>query len=180
MDDCVNAALHLARAGKADAERLIARGGSAGGFTTLAALAFRDAFAAGAIYYGVSDLAALARDTHKFESRYLDSLIGPYPERRDLYDERSPIRRADALSCPIILFQGLDDRVVPPSQSETMADALRRKGVPTAYIAFAGESHGFRKPENITRALEAELYFYARVLGFAPADDLEPVEIEGI
>ena len=180
VDDCVSAALHLARAGKADGERLIARGGSAGGFTTLAALAFRDAFAVGASYYGVSDLAALARDTHKFESRYLDSLIGPYPERRDLYDERSPIRRADGLSCPIILFQGLDDRVVPPSQSETMADALRRKGVPTAYIAFAGESHGFRKPENITRALEAELYFYARVLGFAPADELAPVEIEGI
>ena len=180
VDDCMNAALHLAREGAADADRLIARGGSAGGYTTLAALAFRDAFAAGASYYGVSDLSALARDTHKFESRYLDSLIGPYPERRDLYDARSPIRHTDGLSCPIILFQGLEDKVVPPSQSEMMADALRRKGIPMAYIAFEGEQHGFRKAENIIRALEAELQFYARILGFEPADDLEPVEIEGI
>ena len=180
VDDCVNAALHLARAGKADAERLMIRGGSAGGYTTLAALAFRDVFAAGASYYGVSDLSALARDTHKFESRYLDSLIGPYPERRDLYESRSPIRHADRLSCPIILFQGTEDKVVPPSQSEMMADALRRKGIPMAYMAFEGEQHGFRKPENITRALEAELYFYAQILGFEPADDVEPVEIEGL
>ena len=180
VDDCVNAALHLARAGKADAERLMIRGGSAGGYTTLAALAFRDVFAAGASYYGVSDLSALARDTHKFESRYLDSLIGPYPERRDLYESRSPIRHADRLSCPIILFQGTEDKVVPPSQSEMMADALRRKGIPMAYMAFEGEQHGFRKPENITRALEAELYFYAQILGFKPADDVEPVEIEGL
>ena len=180
VDDCVNAALHLARAGKADAERLIIRGGSAGGYTALAALAFRDAFAVGASYYGVSDLSALARDTHKFESRYLDSLIGPYPERRDLYESRSPIRHADRLSCPIILFQGTEDKVVPPSQSEMMADALRRKGIPMAYMAFEGERHGFRKPENITRALEAELYFYAQILGFEPADDIEPVEIEGL
>ena len=180
VDDCMNAALHLAREGAADADRLIARGGSAGGYTTLAALAFRDAFAAGASYYGVSDLSALARDTHKFESRYLDSLIGPYPERRDLYDARSPIRHADGLSCPIILFQGMEDKVVPPSQSEMMADALRRKGIPMAYIAFAGEQHGFRKAENIIRALESELYFYARILGFEPADELTPVEIEGL
>ena len=180
VDDCVNAALHLARAGKADAGRLIARGGSAGGYTTLAALAFRDAFAVGASYYGVSDLSALARDTHKFESRYLDSLIGPYPARRDLYDERSPLRHADGLSCPIILFQGLEDKVVPPSQSEMMADALRRKGIPMAYIAFEGEQHGFRKSENIIRALESELYFYARVLGFKPADELPAVDIEGL
>ncbi len=180
VDDCVNAALHLARAGKADAARLIARGGSAGGYTTLAALAFRDAFAVGASYYGVSDLSALARDTHKFESRYLDSLIGPYPARRDLYDERSPLRHADGLSCPIILFQGLEDKVVPPPQSEMMADALRRKGIPMAYIAFEGEQHGFRKSENIIRALESELYFYARVLGFKPADELPAVDIEGL
>ena len=180
VDDCVNAALHLARAGKADAGRLIARGGSAGGYTTLAALAFRDAFAVGASYYGVSDLSALARDTHKFESRYLDSLIGPYPARRDLYDERSPIRHTEGLSCPIILFQGLEDKVVPPPQSEMMADALRRKGIPMAYIAFEGEQHGFRKSENIIRALESELYFYARVLGFKLADELPAVEIEGL
>ena len=180
VDDCANAALHLAREGAADADRLIARGGSAGGYTTLAALAFRDAFAAGASYYGVSDLSALARDTHKFESRYLDSLIGPYPERRDLYDARSPIQHTDGLSCPIILFQGMEDKVVPPSQSEMMADALRRKGIPMAYIAFEGEQHGFRKAENIIRALEAELHFYARILGFEPADELAPVEIEGL
>lgn len=180
VDDCVNAALHLARAGKADADRLMIRGGSAGGYTTLAALAFRDVFRVGASYYGVSDLSALARDTHKFESRYLDSMIGPCPERRDLYESRSPIRHADALSCPIILFQGMEDKVVPPPQSEMMADALRRKGIPMAYMAFAGEQHGFRKSENITRALEAELYFYARILGFKPADKIEPVEIEGI
>lgn len=180
VDDCANAALHLAREGAADADRLIARGGSAGGYTTLAALAFRDAFAVGASYYGVSDLSALARDTHKFESRYLDSLIGPYPERRDLYDARSPIQHTDGLSCPIILFQGLEDKVVPPAQSEMMADALRRKGIPMAYIAFEGEQHGFRKAENIIRALESELHFYARILGFEPADELEPVEIEGI
>ena len=180
VDDCVNAALHLARAGKADAERLIIRGGSAGGYTTLAALAFRDVFSAGASYYGVSDLSALARDTHKFESRYLDSLIGAYPERRDLYESRSPIRHADRLSCPIILFQGMEDEVVPPSQSETMANALRRNGIPMAYVAFEGEQHGFRKSENIIRALEAELHFYARILGFEPADDIEPVEIKGL
>ena len=180
VDDCVNAALHLARAGKADAERLMIRGGSAGGYTTLAALAFRDVFRVGASYYGVSDLSALARDTHKFESRYLDSMIGPYPERRDLYESRSPINHADGLSCPIILFQGMEDKVVPPSQSEMMADALRRKGIPMAYMAFEGEQHGFRKSENIIRALEAELYFYARILGFETADDIEPVEIEGL
>ena len=180
VDDCVNAALHLARDGKADADRLIIRGGSAGGFTTLAALAFRDVFSVGASYYGVSDLSALARDTHKFESRYLDSMIGPYPERRDLYEARSPIRHADGLSCPIILFQGTEDRVVPPSQSEMMADALRRKGIPMAYVAFEGEQHGFRKSENIIRALEAELHFYARILGFETADEIAPVEIEGL
>ena len=175
----MNAALHLARAGKADADRLMIRGGSAGGYTTLAALAFRDVFRVGASYYGVSDLSALARDTHKFESRYLDSMIGPYPERRDLYESRSPIRHADSLSCPIILFQGMEDKVVPPPQSQMMADALRRKGIPMAYMAFESEQHGFRKSENIIRALEAELYFYARILGFEPADKIEPVEIEG-
>ncbi len=154
--------------------------GAARGYTTLAALTFRDIFKAGASYYGVGDPEALVKDTHKFESRYLDGLIGPYPKRRDLYLERSPICHVDNLSCPVIFFQGSEDRVVPPDQAEMMADALRRKGVPVSYLLFPGEGHGFRKAENIKRALEAELYFYARIFGFTPADDLEPVAIENL
>ena len=180
IDDCINAALHLVREGEVDVDRLMVRGGSAGGYTTLASLTFRDVFKVGASYYGVSDLEALATETHKFESRYLDSMIGPYPERRDLYLERSPIHHTDRLSCPIILLQGLEDRVVLPNQAEMMVDALRKKGLPVAYIPFEGEQHGFRKSENIKRALEAELYFYSQILGFDIADDFEPVEIEGI
>ena len=156
-----NAALHLVREGEVDGDRLIVRGGSAGGYTTLASLTFRDVFKVGASYYGISDLEALARDTHKFESRYLDSLIGPYPERRDLYVERSPIHHTDRLSCPIILMQGLEDEVVPPNQAEVMVEALRNKGLPLAYLAFEGEQHGFRKSENVVRSLEAEMYFYS-------------------
>ena len=143
-------------------------------------LTFRDVFKVGASYYGISDLEALARDTHKFESRYLDSLVGPYPERRDLYIERSPIHHTDRLSCPIILMQGLEDEVVPPNQAEVMVDALRNKGLPVAYLAFEGEQHGFRKPENVVRSLEAEMYFYSRILGFDLADEIEPVEIENL
>ena len=134
--------------------------------------------AAGASHYGVSDCEALARDTHKFESRYLDKLIGPYPARRDLYAARSPIRHTDGLSCPVIFLQGLEDRIVPPDQAEAMFDALRRKGIRTAYLPFEGEQHGFRKAANIQRALEAELYFLGRIFGFEPADDIEPVPIE--
>ena len=180
IDDCINAALHFVREDEVDVDRLMVRGGSAGGYTTLAALTFREVFKVGASYYGVSDLEALATETHKFESRYLDSMIGPYPERRDLYLERSPIHHTDRLSCPIILLQGLEDRVVLPNQAEMMVDALRKKGLPVAYIPFEGEQHGFRKSENIKRALEAELYFYSQILGFDIADDFEPVEIEGI
>ena len=180
IDDCINAALHLVREDEVDVDRLMVRGGSAGGYTTLASLTFRDVFKVGASYYGVSDLEGLATETHKFESRYLDSMIGPYPERRDLYLERSPIHHTDQLSCPIILLQGLEDRVVLPNQAERMVDALRDKGLPVAYIPFEGEQHGFRKSENIKRALEAELYFYSRILGFDIADDFEPVEIEGL
>ena len=180
IDDCINAALHLVREGEVDGDRLMVRGGSAGGYTTLASLTFRDVFKVGASYYGVSDLEALATETHKFESRYLDSMIGPYPERRDLYTERSPIHHTDQLSCPIILLQGLEDRVVLPNQAEMMVDALRKKGLPVAYIPFEGEQHGFRKSENVKRALEAELYFYSRILGFDIADEIEPVEIEGL
>lgn len=180
VDDCVNAAKYLVNRGLVDGERVAIRGGSAGGYTTLCALTFRKFFKAGASYFGVSDLEALDKDTHKFESRYNRSLIGPYPERRDLYYARSPIHFADKISCPVIFFQGLEDKVVPPSQSEMMVEALRRKGIPVAYMAFEGEQHGFRKAENIKRSLEAELYFYAKVFGFAIADSVEPVPIENL
>ena len=180
VDDCVNGALYLVQQGEADGNRLIIRGGSAGGYTTLAALTFRSVFKAGASYFGVSDLEALEKDTHKFESRYSDSLVGPYPERRDLYMERSPIHFTDRISCPIIFFQGLEDKVVPPEQSVKMFEALRSKGLPTAYVPFEGEQHGFRKGETIKRALEAELYFYSKVLGFELAERVEPVHIENL
>jgi dipeptidyl aminopeptidase/acylaminoacyl peptidase len=179
-DDCINAARYLAERGEVDGQRLAIRGGSAGGYTTLCALVFHDDFAAGASYFGVADCAALATDTHKFESRYLDGLIGPWPAARDVYYERSPIHFADRLSCPVILFQGLDDKVVPPAQAEAMVDALRAKHLPFAYLAFEGEQHGFRKAETIQRTLEAEQYFYSRVFGFPLAETVEPVEIENL
>ena len=176
-EDCVKAALHLAELGEVDRARLVIRGGSAGGYATLCALTFYDDFAAGASYYGVADLGALARDTHKFESRYLDRLVGPYPERADLYRERSPIEHVEQLQVPVILFQGLEDAVVPPNQAEQMVAALSRNGVPHAYLPFEGEQHGFRRAETNIRCLEAELYFYGRIMGFEPAGDPEPVEI---
>ncbi len=180
VDDCVHAARFLADTDRADGSRLAIRGGSAGGYTTLQALTTTDVFAAGASHFGVSDLAALAAHTHKFESRYLDSLVGPYPEAEATYRERSPIHNAERLSSPVIFLQGLEDRIVPPAQSERMADVLREKGIPVAYVAFAGEQHGFRRAENIRRALEAELDFYGRILGFTPAGDLEPAPIENL
>ena len=170
----------LAEQGLADPARLIIRGGSAGGYTTLAALAFHDGFSAGASHFGISDIEALARDTYKFESRYLDQLIGPYPERADLYRERSPINHLEGFTAPLLLLQGLDDPVVPPNQSEMIFEALKSKGVPTAYLAFEGEAHGFRKAQNQIRALEAELYFYSRVLGFETAQPLPELTIEGL
>ena len=179
-DDCVNGALFLVAREDSDRERLMIDGGSAGGYTTLCALTFRDTFKAGASHYGVSDAEALAKDTHKFESRYLDGLIGPYPERRDLYIERSPINFTNQLSCPVIFFQGLEDKVVPPSQAEKMVEALRTKGLAVAYVAFPGEQHGFRRAENIRRALDAELYFYSRIFGFDLAEPIEPVEIDNL
>jgi dipeptidyl aminopeptidase/acylaminoacyl peptidase len=178
--DCVSAARSLAAGGRADARRLAITGGSAGGYTTLCALTFHDVFAAGASHYGVSDLEALAKDTHKFESRYLDRLIGPWPEAAALYRERSPIHHVDRLSCPIIFFQGLEDAVVPPNQAKLMVDALRRKGLPVAYLTFAGEQHGFRKAETIQTVLRAELAFYGRVFGFTPADGLEDLVVENL
>jgi dipeptidyl aminopeptidase/acylaminoacyl peptidase len=179
-EDCVRAATFLAGTGEADGGRLAIRGGSAGGYATLCALVFHDEFAAGASYYGVADTETLAQDTHKFESRYLDNLIGPYPERRDVYRERSPIHFTERLRAPLILFQGLEDEIVPPNQAETMAASLRENGIPYAYLAFAGEQHGFRRAETNIRCLEAELYFYGRILGFEPAGEIEPVEIVGL
>ncbi len=180
VDDCVNGALYLVEQGLVDGDRLAIRGGSAGGYTTLSVLTFRDAFKVGASYFGVSDLEALATETHKFESRYLDGLIGPYPERRDLYVARSPIHHTEALSCPIIFLQGLEDKVVPPNQAEKMVAALQDKGIPVAYLAFEGEQHGFRRAENIKRSLEAELYFYAKILDFELAEPVEPVTVENL
>ncbi|HEV3331756.1 MAG TPA: prolyl oligopeptidase family serine peptidase [Bryobacteraceae bacterium] len=161
VEDCIRGARHLAGQGLVDGTRCVITGGSAGGYTVLAALTFDGYFRGGASHYGVSDLGALATDTHKFESRYLDSLIGLYPERADLYRERSPISHVERLSAPVIFFQGDEDRVVPPSQTELMVNALRQKGVPVGYLLFSGEQHGFRKAGNIKRALDAELYFYA-------------------
>jgi dipeptidyl aminopeptidase/acylaminoacyl peptidase len=180
VDDCVNGAKYLADQGWVDGDRLCIDGGSAGGYTTLAALAFRDLFKAGASHYGVSDLEALAKDTHKFESRYLDGLIGPYPARRDLYIERSPIHAIDRLNCPLIFFQGDEDKIVPPNQAEMMVNALQEKGLPVAYVLFKGEQHGFRKAENIKRALDGELYFYAQVFNFPLAEQMEPVAIANL
>ena len=153
------------------------RGGSAGGFTVLAALAFHDVFAAGASRYGVADLEALATETHKFESRYLDSLIGPYPEAKDVYVARSPIHHVDRLDAPMIVLQGEEDTIVPPNQSEMIVEALEAKGIPVAYLLFEGEQHGFRQADNIVRALESELAFFGQMLGFDPADELPAVEI---
>ena len=180
VDDCVAAAEYLINSGRADAKRCAIRGNSAGGYTTLAALAFRDLFCAGASYYGISDLEVLARDTHKFESRYLDRLIGPYPEQQAIYRERSPIHYVAQLTAPMIVFQGLEDKVVPPNQAELIVNALRDKGIAVAYVPFEGERHGFRLAANIKRALEAELYFYSRIFDFSLAENIEPVTIHNL
>jgi len=172
VEDCTRAALHLAGEGHADRARLAISGGSAGGYTTLCALTFRDVFGAGASHYGIGDLEALVRDTHKFEARYLDGLVGPYPEARDVYVARSPVHAPERLSCSVIFFQGLEDKVVPPNQAEAMVAALAERGIPHAYVPFEGEQHGFRRAENIRAALEGELFFYGRIFGFetdAPA-----------
>ncbi|MEZ5174948.1 MAG: S9 family peptidase [Acidimicrobiia bacterium] len=177
VEDCCAAAEYLVDQGLVDGNRLAIRGGSAGGYTTLAALAFKDTFRAGGNLFGVSDIAALAQDTHKFESRYEAQLVGPWPEAEDLYRARSPINHLDGFDCPLITFQGLEDLVVPPSQSEAIMDALDRRGIPNAYLTFGGEQHGFRRAESIITVFNAELSFYAQVFGFEPADDIEPVAI---
>ncbi len=180
VHDCANGAHYLAAQARVDGERLIIRGGSAGGYTTLAALTFQNIFKAGASHFGISDLETMTKDTHKFESRYLDTLVAPYPARRDVYVERSPIHFTQRLSSAMILFQGLEDKIVPPDQSEKMFEAVRAKELPVAYLAFEGEQHGFRKAENIKRTLDAELYFYSRVFKFDLADPVDPVEIENL
>lgn len=180
VEDCVAAARFLADGGHVDPERMVIRGGSAGGFTALAALTFGDTFAAGASLYGVTDLALLAADTHKFESRYLDGLVGPWPEAAPTYEERSPLHHVDRLRRPVIAFQGLDDRVVPPNQATLIVDALRLAGVPVSYLPFAGEGHGFRSAATIVKVLESELSFYCQVLGLPHPPDLQRVPIDNL
>jgi dipeptidyl aminopeptidase/acylaminoacyl peptidase len=178
--DCIAAARFLMAERRVDERRLAITGGSAGGYTTLCALTFHDVFRVGASHYGVSDLEALAKETHKFESRYLDRLVGPWPEAAEVYRARSPIHHVDRLSCPIIFFQGLEDRVVPPNQAKLMVEALRRKGLPVAYLMFPGEQHGFPKAETIQTVLRAELAFYGRILAFIPADGLPDLAIDNL
>ena len=180
VEDCVHAALHLAERGLVDRDRMAISGGSAGGYTVLCALTFHDVFRAGASSYGIGDLEALARDTHKFESRYMDWLVGEWPEQAELYRARSPIHHTALLNCPVIFLQGAEDKVVPPNQAEAMVAALKEKGLPVAYLLFEGEGHGFRKAENVRAALEAELSFYGQVFGFEPAGSVPKVAIENL
>jgi dipeptidyl aminopeptidase/acylaminoacyl peptidase len=178
IEDAANGVNWLAEQGLIDADKVAIRGGSAGGYTTLAAMAFQDVFKAGASYYGISDLEVLNQDTHKYESRYLDQLIGVYPERRDVYLQRSPINSVNNIQAPLLLLQGLEDKVVPPNQSELIFEALKANCIPTAYIAFEGEGHGFRQPANNIKALNSELDFYGQIFGFTPAGNIEPVTLE--
>ncbi|MDL2334735.1 MAG: S9 family peptidase, partial [Chloroflexota bacterium] len=178
VDDCIAAAQYLAARGDVDPQRMAIRGGSAGGYTTLCALAFHDVFAAGASYFGVGDVEALARETHKFESRYMDQMIGPYPQAMELYRERSPIHHVDGFKVPLLVLQGRDDMVVPIAQAEGIVEALKQRHIPHAYLPFDGEGHGFRQAANIRRSLEAEASFYAQVFGFTLADGFEPVKVE--
>jgi dipeptidyl aminopeptidase/acylaminoacyl peptidase len=180
VDDCCNGALYLVEQGLADPARLAIVGESAGGYTTLACLAFRDVFKAGASHFGISDLEAFATDTHKFEAHYLESIVGEYPARKDLYYERSPIHFIQNFNCPIILFQGDEDQIVPPDQARLMFEAVRAKGIPVAYVLFEGEQHGFRKAESIRRAFESELYFYSKIFKFDLAEPVGPVQIENL
>jgi dipeptidyl aminopeptidase/acylaminoacyl peptidase len=178
LDDCVNGARWLAEQGLVDGDRLAIRGGSASGYTTLCAITFSDAFRAGTSYFGIGDLETFVKQTHHFESRYLDRLIGPYPERRDLYHDRSPLNFLERISCPALILQGADDRVVPPVQAEQIVDALWERHLPHAYLLFPGEDHGFRSAANIIRSFEAELSFYGQIFGFEPADEIEPIKVE--
>jgi len=178
VEDVCAAVKHLAKQGRIDPDKVAIKGSSAGGYTVLAALTFSDTFKAGASLYGIGDLETLATDTHKFESRYLDSLVGPYPQERDLYLQRSPIHHCEQLSCPVIFFQGLDDKVVPPNQAQEMVNALDQKQVPVAYVPFEGEGHGFRQASSIQRCLEAEWSFYGQVFGFDIDEEIPPVAVK--
>jgi dipeptidyl aminopeptidase/acylaminoacyl peptidase len=178
LDDCVNGARGLVAEGIVDGERLAIRGGSASGYTTLCAVTFSETFRAGTSYFGIGDLETFVSQTHKFESRYLDRLIGPYPERKDLYHDRSPLNFADQISCPVLILQGAEDRIVPPAQAEQIVDALWEKRLPHAYLLFPGEDHGFRAAETVVRAFEAEISFYGQIFGFQPADPMEPIVVE--
>lgn len=180
VEDCANAVQYLIDRGDVDHGRVAIAGGSAGGYTTLASLVFTDIYKAGASHFGLSELESFVLETHKFESHYLHGLIAPYPEEKHVFHERSPIHFTDRLSCPVIFFQGLDDKVVPPNQAVPMVEALRKKGLPVAYLEFEGEGHGFRKAENIKRSIDGEFYFYSCIFGFEPADKIEPVEIDNL
>jgi dipeptidyl aminopeptidase/acylaminoacyl peptidase len=180
VEDVIAAVRYLAGEGRIDRQRTAIHGGSAGGFTVLAALSQSDVFRAGASFYGVADLGALARETHKFESRYLDNLVGPYPAAKAVYDARSPLNHLEGFNAPLIIFQGADDPVVPPNQAHSILGALRERQQPVAYMEFAGESHGFRRAETIIASKQAELYFYGRVFGFTPADALPEIPIENL
>lgn len=180
IDDCVAAVAYVIRDKGVDPERVAISGGSAGGYTVLGAITFRNIFTAGASYFGISDLELLAKEIHKFESRYLESLVAPYPQEKKVYEQRSPIHYTDWISKPVIFLQGLEDLIVPPNQAERMVDALRSKGIPVAYIAFEGEQHGFRQGKNIKKALESEYYFYSKLFSFSPADHLEEITIENL
>jgi dipeptidyl aminopeptidase/acylaminoacyl peptidase len=178
VDDCINAARHLVEQGVADGNRVSITGGSAGGFTVLLSLTKRDFYDAGASHFGIGDLELFIKETHKFEAHYCDTLVGPYPERADLYRDRSAVHFADNLKRPVILFQGLEDKIVPPSQAEEFVAVCKKKRLPHAYVAFEGEQHGFRKKENIRRSIEGEMFFLSRIFGFSTADEIEPVKIE--
>jgi dipeptidyl aminopeptidase/acylaminoacyl peptidase len=180
VQDCIAGALSMGARGLADPARLAIRGGSAGGFTTLAALTTSDVFAAGVSQYGIADLEALATDTHKFEARYVDGLVGRYPDERAIYAKRSPFHHLDRLSAPILLLQGTEDRVVPPTQAEMLVEAARKKHLPVALIMFEGEGHGFRRAETIRVAAEAQIYFFGRIFGFEPADRVPPIPIDNL
>jgi dipeptidyl aminopeptidase/acylaminoacyl peptidase len=180
VNDCVNAALYLAKNDFVDKNKMIIKGGSAGGYTTLCALTFKDVFTAGASYYGVSDVIALAKDTHKFEAKYIEKLIGSYPEKKELFFQRSPINFIDKLSCPIILFQGNDDKIVPPNQSEKMFEALKKKRIPTSYLLFEKEGHGFRNADVIKKTIESELYFYSKIFNLNLKEKIKPIEIQNL
>jgi dipeptidyl aminopeptidase/acylaminoacyl peptidase len=180
VQDCIVGAVSMGTQELADPARLAIRGGSAGGFTTLAALTSSDVFGAGISLFGIADLEALAKDSHKFEARYMDSLVGPYPEERARYLERSPINHLDRLSAPILLLQGTEDTVVPPQQAEMLADAARRKGLPIALIMFEGEGHGFRRGETIKSSIEAQIYFLSQIFDFEPADRVSSIPIDNL